>query len=266
MDNSQASASDSASVAQSSQRYINNDVHMIKNTSQKGDVWSNFDLCVMNDNQERARCKRCFKFLGVSGNSTLRKHLGKICQGAVQEDPTQPTLGWDGSIFLYDQEALRQDLARFVIQQGLPFNHFDNPKLTELIQNRLQPRYNNVSRTTLRRDAFKLWKKAKNDTTEGFRTYKHKVSITCTVWTAPHGTANSYLAVTAHWFHPDSWLLMKRTIAFKLFAYPHNGNNLRKIIQDTLIEYNLIDKVFTISLDNTSNNTSAMDMLKIRMQ
>ncbi|GKA75989.1 zinc finger BED domain-containing protein RICESLEEPER 2 [Tanacetum coccineum] len=23
-------------------------------------------------------------------------------------------------------------------------------------------------------------------------------------WTAPHGTANSYLAVTAHWFNPES--------------------------------------------------------------
>ncbi|GKA12046.1 zinc finger BED domain-containing protein RICESLEEPER 2, partial [Tanacetum coccineum] len=25
----------------------------------------------------------------------------------------------------------------------------------------------------------------------------------------------------AHWFNPESWLLMKRIIAFKLFGYPH---------------------------------------------
>ena len=166
--------------------------------------------------------------------------MNSTCLGRIQ-DPTQLILGSDGSVFMYDAEALRLDFTKFVIQQGLPFNHFDNTRLTEIIKQRLQPRYQMVSRTTLRRDAFNLWQNAKNEIIEGFRNYKYNVSLTCDVWTAPHGTTNYYLAVTAHWFNPDSWLLMKRTIAFKLFGYPHTGNNLRKILYDTLVEYNLAD-------------------------
>lgn len=271
MDQSQqgsASGSGSTSVGSiaRSKVYTNNDVVQIKPTSRNPDVWSNYDLCVMNDGAEKARCKRCGKFYNPASNSTLRLHKNGSCRATNQGDTSQGTIGSDGEVFIYDNDALRDAFTKFVIQQALPFNHFDNVKLTEIIKKRLQPRYQQVSRTTLRSDAFKLWETAKKDIIDGFRDYKYGVSITTDVWTAPHGTANSYLAVTAHWFNPESWLLMKRTIAFKLFGYPHTGSNLRKILHDTLIEYNLDDKVFTISLDNASNNTRAMELLKLRIK
>ena len=268
MENSQSQqASTTPSVATSNvrkQHYTNDDVELVRPTTRKGDVWSNFDMCVMKDGNVKARCRKCGHFYGAGSNTTLRNHIGS-CK-AVVNDGSQGTIGADGQVFIYDADALRIDFAKFVIQQGLPFNHFDNVKLTEIIKTRLQPRYQHVSRTTLRSDAFKLWKTAKKEIIEGFREYKYGVSITTDTWTAPHGTANSYLAVTAHWFNPESWLLMKRTIAFKIFGYPHTGCNLRKILHDTLIEYNLDDKVFTISLDNASNNTRAMDLLKLRVK
>ena len=66
-----------------------------------------------------------------------------------------------GVFFTYDEMMLRQDFAHIVIQEGLPFNHFDNPRLTRVIQKRLQLRYNHVSRQTLKRDCIKSWLKAK---------------------------------------------------------------------------------------------------------
>ncbi|GJZ33572.1 zinc finger BED domain-containing protein RICESLEEPER 2-like protein [Tanacetum coccineum] len=262
MENSQSQqASTNASVSTSHARkiYTNEDVVRIRPTTRKGDVWSNYDMCIMIDGVEKARCKKCMKFYNPGSNSTLRTHKSG-CNAVSQNDTSQGTIGADGQVFIFDNDAVRLDFTKFVIQQALPFNHFDNVKLTEIIKRRLQPRYQHVSRTTLRSDAFKLWETAKKDIIDGFRDYKYGVSITTDTWTAPHGTANSYLAVTAHWFNPESWLLMKRTIAFKLFGYPHTGSNLRKILQDTLIEYNLDNKVFTISLDNASNNTRAMDL------
>lgn len=260
----QASTTPSSVATSRKQHYTNDDVEKIKPTSRKGDVWVNYELCIMKDRSEKARCKNCGNFYGAGSNTTLRSHLGS-CK-AVRNDMSQGTIGADGQVFIYDVDALRLDFTKFVIQQGLPFNHFDNVKLTEIIKRRLQPRYQHVSRTTLRSDAFNLWKTAKKDIIDGFRDYKYGVAITTDTWTAPHGTANSFLAVTAHWFNPESWLLMKRTIAFKLFGYPHTGSNLRKILHDTLIEYNLDDKVFTISLYNASNNTKAMELLKLRIK
>lgn len=98
------------------------------------------------------------------------------------------------------------------------------------------------------------------------QTTKNSISLTCDVWTAPHGNENSYLAVTAHWFHPDSWLMMKRTIDFKLFGYPHTGANLLKILLDVMAEYKIDDKVFSMSLDNASNNTNAINRMKLRLK
>ena len=68
-------------------------------------------------------------------NTTLRNHLGS-CK-AVRNDMSQGTIGADGQVFIYDADALRLDFTKFVIQQRLPFNHFDNVKLTEIIKRRL---------------------------------------------------------------------------------------------------------------------------------
>ncbi|GJT46355.1 hypothetical protein Tco_0955070 [Tanacetum coccineum] len=225
----QASTNASVSTSHGRKIYTNEDVVRIRPTTRKGDVWSNYDMCIMIDGVEKARCKKCMKFYNPASNTTLRTHKNG-CNAVSQNDTSQGTIGADGQVFIFDNDAVRLDFTKFVIQQALPFNHFDNVKLTEIIKRRLQPRYQHVSRTTLRSDAFKLWETAKKDIIDGFRDYKYGVSITTDTWTAPHGTANSYLAVTAHWFNPESWLLMKRTIAFKLFGYPHTGSNLRKIL------------------------------------
>ncbi|GJY95542.1 hypothetical protein Tco_0511903 [Tanacetum coccineum] len=131
-----------------------------------------------------------------------------------------------GDLFAYEADRCRQQFASFVIQEGLPFNHFDNRRLTNVIQKCLQPRYTQVSRATLRRDALKMWKKAKHELINGFENLNTNVNLTADVWSAPHGLPGSYLCVTAHWVDPATWQMMKRTIDFKKFEYPHTGVNL----------------------------------------
>jgi len=128
------------------------------------------------------------------------------CKALTQEntDSTQPPIGADCDIFIYSNDNVREAFCKFVIQEALPFDHFDNPRLTKIIKEKLQPRYSYVSRTTLRRDAIRLWAQAKSEIIEGFSNYNASISLTCDFWTAPNGNANSFLAVTAHRFHPDS--------------------------------------------------------------
>ncbi|KAJ0804269.1 putative transcription factor/ chromatin remodeling BED-type(Zn) family [Helianthus annuus] len=42
-------------------------------------VWKHFDLCLMSDSHEMARCKGCGKFMKATANSTLRKHTDRHC-------------------------------------------------------------------------------------------------------------------------------------------------------------------------------------------
>ncbi|GJX02564.1 zinc finger BED domain-containing protein RICESLEEPER 2 [Tanacetum coccineum] len=110
--------------------YTNDDVVQIRPTTRKGDVWSNYDLCVMIDGVEKARCKKCSKFYNPTSNTTLRTHKSG-CSAVSQNDTSQGTIGADGQVFIFDNDAVRLDFTKFVIQQALPFNHFDNVKLTE---------------------------------------------------------------------------------------------------------------------------------------
>nr|GEV56583.1 zinc finger BED domain-containing protein DAYSLEEPER [Tanacetum cinerariifolium] len=161
----------------------------------------------MSDGSKKGRCKQCGKFISASFNSTLRLHIDKpyclVCK--VIPDGGQSSMSREGSLFAYEAVRVRQQFAGFVIQKGLPFNHFDNSRLTNIIQKCLQPRYTHVSRATLRHDALKMWKKAKLELINGFEKLNTSVNITTDVWSAPHGLPGSYLCVTAHWIDPATW-------------------------------------------------------------
>ena len=139
-------------------------------------------------------------------------------------------MGGDGGIWHYDLERVRDRMAKFVIQEGFPLSHFDNPRFTALVRETLQPRYKSVSRRTLKRDCFKLWKKAREDLINAFENLETGINITTDVWSAPHGCLESYICVTAHWINSTTWAMMKRTIAFELFESPHTGQNLFNIL------------------------------------
>nr|GEX06351.1 zinc finger BED domain-containing protein RICESLEEPER 2-like [Tanacetum cinerariifolium] len=108
------------------------------------------------------------------------------------------------SIFVYNPDVLREQFANLVIQRGLPFNHFDDEQTTGVFQKHLQPKYNHVSRTTIKRDAMKLCVAAKQAIINDFLKLNTNVKLTMDVWSAPHGVSGSYIYVTAHWIEPAS--------------------------------------------------------------
>ncbi|GKD42011.1 zinc finger BED domain-containing protein RICESLEEPER 2-like protein, partial [Tanacetum coccineum] len=178
----------------------------------------------------------------------------------------QTSMARDGSVFRYDPDYLCEQLAGLVIQRALPFNHFDHEQTTRVFQNTMQPRYTHVSRSTLKRDAMKLWLAAKQEIIDSFGNINACVNITTDVWSAPHGVLGSYMCVTAHLIEPGTWQMMKRVISFEEFPSPHTGGALFKMLTKVLTNFNLEDKVMSITLDNASNNTSAMDKLKLKYE
>jgi hypothetical protein len=70
-----------------------------------------------------------------------------------------------------------------------------------------------------------------------------------------------YLCLTAHYIDAN-FILKKKTIAFKDVKYPHTGLAIEEVITKCLIEWGIKEKVFTITLDNASNNQSACDLLR----
>ncbi|GJT68411.1 hypothetical protein Tco_1019891 [Tanacetum coccineum] len=98
-------------------------------------------------------------------------------------------------------------------------------------------------RCKLARDALKMWKNAKLELINGFENLNTSVNLTTDVWSAPHGLPGSYLCVTAHWVDPATWQMMKRTIDFENFDYPHTGANL---FRSSEIAFSLSGRVLSI--------------------
>ncbi|GKA67017.1 hypothetical protein Tco_0766825 [Tanacetum coccineum] len=98
----------------------------------------------MSDNTTKAQCKHCFHFLASGSNSTLRNHFTiPYCEAlkTVLEEG-QSSMARDRSLFVYNSDVVRKQFTGLVIQKGLPFNHFDNTRMTRVFQNHLQPKYN----------------------------------------------------------------------------------------------------------------------------
>nr|GEW53487.1 zinc finger BED domain-containing protein DAYSLEEPER [Tanacetum cinerariifolium] len=202
--------------------------------------------------------------------TTLRNHITHPHCEVIKAQKNQnlkagqTSMARDESVFRYDPDYLCEQFAGLVIQRGLPFNHFDHEQTTRVFQNTMQPRYTHVSRSTLKRDAMRLWLAAKQEIIDSFGNLNACVNLTTNVWSPPHGVPGSYMCVTAHWIEPGTWQMIKRVISFEEFLSPHTGHALFKMLIKVLTNFNMKDKVMSITLDNTSNNTSAMDKLKLK--
>nr|GEU61329.1 zinc finger, BED-type, phospholipase-like, homeodomain-like protein [Tanacetum cinerariifolium] len=114
----------------------------IKETNINQTIWSNYDLRVMSSSPKKARCKKCGAFLAQDGNTTLKNHMNKSCLALKAASGSSQTTMWvDGSLCHYEAARIRERITQFVIQETLPFDHFDNKRMTSLIQETLQPRY-----------------------------------------------------------------------------------------------------------------------------
>nr|GEW13782.1 hypothetical protein [Tanacetum cinerariifolium] len=217
----------------------------------------------MSDNTKKSQCIHYFHFFSKDSNSTLKNHISHPHCEALKRvlEAGQSSMSRDGSIFVYNPDVLGEQFAGLVIQRGLSFNHFDDLQTTRVFQKHLQPKYNHVSRTTLKRDAIKLWVAAKQVIIDGFANLSTNVNLTTDVWSAPHGVPGYYICVTAHWIEPDTWQIMKRVIAFKDIPVLHTGSALARTFIKTFVNFNLENKVISITLDNASNNTSAIELL-----
>nr|GEZ56607.1 hAT family dimerisation domain containing protein [Tanacetum cinerariifolium] len=195
----------------------------------------------MTDNPTKAQCKHCFNFLSLRSNSTLRNYITHPHCEALKMilEAGQSSVAQDGSVFVYNPNVLREQFTSLVIQQGLPFNHFDNNDegVSKPYATKVQSYKSHYSKT---------------------------VNITTDVWSALHGLPGLYLYVTAHQIEANTWQMMKRVIALKDFSVPHSRPALSKMLRKMFVNFNLEEFFLEITLDNASNNTKATERLALK--
>ncbi|KAL2942301.1 putative AC transposase [Bienertia sinuspersici] len=149
--------------------------------------------------------------------------------------------------------------VQFIIADELPFSFDESSNYEYFVRVALQPQYRKVARNTLKRRTRQSYYAYRGYLMEMFRTYDGRVSLTSDTWTLTYG--EPFVCVTAHWID-DDWVLQKRIVCFEAMEEAHNGFNIKSRLVSCCKIFHLIDKLFSISLDNATANTSAMQFLK----
>ncbi|PRQ44873.1 putative transcription factor/ chromatin remodeling BED-type(Zn) family [Rosa chinensis] len=188
-------------------------------------VWEFFERVQVNDRGNmvpKNKCGVCKTLLrgGASaGTSHLRRHLQIHEKGQKR---LGPDISGNITTFAYDKNVARRELVDY--------------EFTAL---------------TCKRDVMKKFVKGKNELLSLFEKFEDKICLTSDVWSSRQKMG--YMSLTAH-FIDKNWSLNKRIICFKIIEYPHTGESLANHIFEELLSWRIHNKIFSISLDNATNN------------
>ncbi|KAI3474587.1 hypothetical protein Pfo_029589, partial [Paulownia fortunei] len=251
------------------------DAHTRSIPSLKSSIFTkHFDKITLPNGEMRAKCKYCsqsYKFQSGGGYGSLKRHVEKKHPVEFGIDRTQTQMpsfassgaggGNDLSLFKYNDVRCRENLARFISVEHLSFSFANKFFFNELIQTTYNPAAKGVPRTTLTRYVKKLYNKSKKELKELLNNVNNKISLCSDIW-SDHWQIHSYMGITCHWID-NSWTLQKRLLAFRVFDSPHTAANISQIIFLILEEYNLVNKIFSISFDNAAANNASIGDLKV---
>jgi len=111
---------------------------------------------------------------------------------------------------------------------------------------------------TVRNDCLKKYQRMKQDLENELQTLDSHMCLTSDMWTSIQNLG--YLVITAHYIIPD-FKIKRKIISFKEVKYPHTGFAIEETLVSCLTEWGIRNKLFTLTVDNASNNTSACEEL-----
>lgn len=140
-----------------------------------------------------------------------------------------------------------------VVNREIPVSFVDAKEFRELV-NMINPSaYTLLSKRTAVTDGIlECFRSTRASIVNLLASVPH-ISLTCDGWTSPTNVA--MLGVTAHWISED-FTLHGITLAIKPIEGPHTGANLAALLKNILDSFNISDRLYCITADNASNNTT----------
>ena len=128
----------------------------------------------------------------------------------------------------------------------------------EYIVHAHNPRFVKVSRQSTTRDLAMLFTERRDVLKNSVLSAASSIALTSDIWSG--NAKEDYISVVAHFMNAD-WELEKKVIGLRLIEVSHSGVNIATRIAAVVEEYCLIDKIFSVTLDNASSNARAMNSL-----
>ena len=150
----------------------------------------------------------------------------------------------------FNQEKFRELLVMAITMHDLPFQFVEYEGIREIFTY-LCGEAKHITRNTAKADVVKMHKREKTKLKFLLESVDCRISLTSDLWTSI--TTDGYLCITAHFIDQD-WRLQKRILNFCFMPPLHIGISLTEKIHALLTEWGIEKKLFSITLDNASNN------------
>lgn len=210
-------------------------------------------------------CKTELSTGSAAGTGHLNRHY-KACLaklGKTQGGGTQTHLNFAAggtiSTWVYNPQVAHDEIAKFIVCEDLPIMLGESQNFKNLIQRAFCPQYQPVTRKTTKSDLIAIYKNKLAALKESFKKVQFSFALTSDIWTSSH-QKTCYVSVVAHYLD-DSYALNKRVIGFRMMDESHTGDAIANHILEVVRDFEIDGKILSITLDNASANTTAIDIL-----
>ncbi|XP_071924939.1 zinc finger BED domain-containing protein RICESLEEPER 2-like [Coffea arabica] len=155
-------------------------------------------------------------------------------------------------------EKVREAAAHWVLMHEHPFTILEEEGFN-LMMKRAVLEWKKISRATAKNDCMQVYELEKNKLRNKLKNVE-RVSITTNLWKSKNQKIE-YMVITGHWIDSD-WKLQKRVLSFVHIPPPHRGVAIASSIFKSAKEWGIEHKIYSISVDNTSNNDVAVIILR----
>ncbi|KAL0011073.1 hypothetical protein SO802_006181 [Lithocarpus litseifolius] len=145
--------------------------------------------------------------------------------------------------------------------RDLPFRFVEYTSIRAIFAY-LCPEATIITRNIARSDLIKMHGREKEKIKFMLKDAPSRISLTSDLWTSV--ITNGYMCITAH-FIDRNWVLQKRVLNFCFMLPPHNGVSLFEKMYNLLCEWEIENKVFSVTLDNASSNDVSVDILRTQL-
>nr|KAJ0193893.1 hypothetical protein LSAT_V11C800400750 [Lactuca sativa] len=248
------------SVREKNNETDEDEVQLTRKRKKTSKVWDDFVVVTLRDGKKKAECKHCESRLAITGSgptSSYKRHLNS-CTPHKQSLKNQQILNFQpsgcdvdfvppliGPDTKYDENKMREAIANWILSTEQPFATVEDVMFVKMMKT-ATPLFEKLSRVTI---TLKALTKAAS-----------KISLTTDCWKSSHQKIE-YMVITAH-FVDHNWRLQKRVLSFVHVPPPRTAVDIADGIYKCLQEWEIKDKIFTISVDNAAYNDKALRRLK----
>nr|KAJ0195371.1 hypothetical protein LSAT_V11C700378870 [Lactuca sativa] len=261
------------SVREKNNETDEDEVQLTRKRKKTSKVWDDFVVVTLRDGKKKAKCKHCKSRLAIIGSgptSSYKRHLNS-CIPHKQSLKNQQILNFQpsgcdvdfvppliGSDTKYDENKMREAIANWILSTEQPFATVEDVMFVKMMKT-ATPLFEKVSRVTITSDCFKVYEHEKKRL-KALTKAASKISLTTDCWKSSHQKIE-YMVITAH-FVDHNWRLQKRVLSVVHVPPPRTAVDIADGIYKCLQEWEIKDKIFTISVDNAAYNDKALRRLK----